>query len=169
MSHSSACPLFADPESDAKATRTYVNGCLWFEDRDGYRVIFCRHEPLYRVAVSDRHGLATICVMLRQSALATQEEIAAAFGHSVATQRRWETRYQQHGDVGLRGKKSTGRKPKLELSQWAFVKHWFGQDLSNAEMARRLVFVVLSIWASSSAASGMAFRVKRVPSRPASW
>jgi hypothetical protein len=138
MIHSAAPTLFTDPEIDTKGARTYVNACLWFDDRDGYRVIFCRHEPLYRVALSDTNPLATICVMLRQSALATQEEIAAAFGHSVATQRRWETRFQRNGDVGLHGKKSTGRKPKLDPSQGAFVKHWFTQGLSNLEMARRL-------------------------------
>lgn len=138
MIHSSAPTLFSDPEIDTKGVRTYVNACLWFDDRDGYRVIFCRHEPLYRVALSDTNLLATICVMLRQSALATQEEIAAAFGHSVATQRRWETRFQRLGDVGLHGKKSTGRRPKLDPSQCSFVKHWFTQGLSNLEMARRL-------------------------------
>ena len=90
------------------------------------------------MALCDTNYLATICVMLRQSALATQEEIAAAFGHSVATQRRGETRYQRAGDVGLHGKESTGRKPKLDPSQCAFVKHWFTQGLSNSAMARRL-------------------------------
>jgi transposase len=138
MLHSSSATLFSDPEIDTKAARTYVNACLWFDDREGYRVVFCRQEPLYRVALSDPKFLATICVMLRQSALATQQEIASAFGHSVATQRRWETRFQRDGDVGLHGKKSTGRKPKLDPSQAAFVKHWFAQGLSNSEMARRL-------------------------------
>src|ERR1035438_2897739 len=138
MLQSSSSTLFPDPEIDTKAGRTYVNACLWFDDRDGYRVVFCRHEPLYRVALCDIRFLATICVMLRQSALATQEELAAAFGHSVATQRRWETRLQRDGDVGLHGKKSSGRKPKLDASQFAFVKHWFAQGLSNSEMARRL-------------------------------
>ena len=85
MLHSSSATLFSDPEIDTKAARTYVNACLWFDDREGYRVVFCRQEPLYRVALSDPKFLATICVMLRQSALATQQEIAAAFGHSVAT------------------------------------------------------------------------------------
>ena len=138
MTHSSAPSLFPDPEIDTKGTRTFVNPCLWFDDRDGYRVVFCRHEPLYRVALCDVHFLATICVMLRQSALATQKELAAAFGHSVATQRRWETCYQQDGDVGLDGRKANGRKPKLNTSQCSFVKQWFGQGLSNSEMARRL-------------------------------
>ena len=138
MTHSSAPSLFPDPEIDTKGTRTFVNPCLWFDDRDGYRVVFCRHEPIYRVALCDVHFLATICVMLRQSALATQKELAAAFGHSVATQRRWETSFQQNGDVGLHGRKANGRKPKLNKSQCSFVKQWFARGLSNSEMARRL-------------------------------
>jgi transposase len=138
MTHSTAPTLFTDPEIDTKGARTYVNPCLWVEDRDGYRVVFCRQEPLYRVALSDSNFMAIICVMLRQSALATQAELAAAFGHSVATQRRWETRYQRDGDVGLYGKESTGRKPKLNSDQCTFVKHWFVKGMSNSEMARRL-------------------------------
>lgn len=138
MSHSSTPTLFPNPEVNTKSARTYVNAYLWFDDRAGYRVVFCRHEVLYRLTLSNTRFLANICVMLRQSSLATQEEIAAAFGHSVATQRRWETRFQQHDDVGLHAKKSTGRKPKLMPSQCAFVKHWFTQGLSNSEMARRL-------------------------------
>ena len=54
-----------------------------------------------------------ISVMLRQSEVATQPEIAAAFGHSVATQRRWETRYLQEGAAGLQAKTSTGRPPEI--------------------------------------------------------
>jgi hypothetical protein len=58
-------------------------------------------EILYRIALDDSVHWALVAVTLRQSELATQIEIAAAFGHSVATQRRWETRYAQHGSDGL--------------------------------------------------------------------
>jgi transposase len=138
MSTSSAATLFADAETNIPQSRTHINPCLWFDDRDGYRVIFCRHEVLYRVALNDVNHLATIAVTLRQSELATQTEIAAAFGHSVATQRRWETRYGRHGDVGLHSKTSTGRKPTLNHGQCAFVRRWFEQGVSNREMAKRL-------------------------------
>lgn len=139
MSTSSAPVLFADAENNIPEARTHINPCLWFDDRDGYRVIFCRHEILYRVALTDTHLLAVIAVTLRQSELATQPEIAAAFGHSVATQRRWETRYRLDGDIGLQAKTSTrGRKPTLDRSQCDFVRRWFEQDVSNREMAKRL-------------------------------
>jgi len=82
--------------------------------------------------------LALVAVMLRQSELATQSEIAVAFGHSVATQRRWETRYRQHGSDGLQAKAPPGRPGTLDCSQGAFVARWFELGVSNREMARRL-------------------------------
>jgi len=90
------------------------------------------------VALNDAHHLAVVAVTLRQSHLATQSQIATAFGHSVATQRRWETRYLQHGSEGLRPKTPTGRKPKIDGSQRAFVRRWFEAGVTNREMARRL-------------------------------
>jgi transposase len=138
MNTSSAPSLFATAETNTSHARTHINPCLWFDDCDGYRVIFCRHEILYRVALNDTYHLALVAVTLRQSELATQTEIAVAFGHSVATQRRWETRYRRHGDVGLQTKTPPGRSPTLERSQCAFVARWFEQGVSNREMARRL-------------------------------
>src|SRR5271166_4335519 len=128
-------PLPADPMPDA---RTFVAPSLWFVDRDGYRVIFCRHDPIYRVALDDIPHLRFICVMLRQSELATQEDLACAFGHSVASQRRWERHYQQHGFDGLVNQSSSGRPRKLDHAQEQFVRLWFLRGVSKAEIARRL-------------------------------
>jgi transposase len=128
-------PLPADPSADA---RTYVTPNLWFVDHDGYRVVFCRHDPIYRVALDDLPHFRYVCVMLRQSELATQEDLARAFGHSVATQRRWERRYQQHGLDGLVDQFSSGRPRKLDKAQEQFVRRWFLQGLSKAQIARRL-------------------------------
>ncbi|MFN0068049.1 MAG: putative transposase [Limisphaerales bacterium] len=138
MNNRAAPSLFKNPETNTGSSRTHINPCLWFDDCDGYRVIFCRHEILYRVAVQDSYHVALVAVMLRQSELATQAEIAAAFGHAVATQRRWETRYRQHGPAGLLPKRPTGRHATLDGSQVAFVKGWFQHGVSNREMARRL-------------------------------
>jgi hypothetical protein len=137
--NTSSCPsLFDHTETNSIHTRTVINPILWFDDCDGYRVIFCRHEILYRIALDDSAHLALVAVTLRQSELATQLDIAKAFGHSVATQRRWETRYAQHGNSGLQHKTPTGRHAKLDRSQQAFVERWFQQGVSNQEMARRL-------------------------------
>ena len=138
MSTPSAPPISDTTQPNTNNSRTAINQRLWFADRDGYRVVFCRHEVLYRVALNDRHHLALVAVTLRQSELATQSEIAAAFGHSVATQRRWERRYCQHGSDGLQARTSTGRTPTLDRSQRAFVLRWFHAGVSNREMARRL-------------------------------
>jgi transposase len=138
MNTSSDSSLFDNTELDSSHARTFINPILWFDDCAGYRVVFCRHEILYRVALDDPLHLTLVAVTLRQSELATQIEIAKAFGHSVATQRRWETRYSQHGSDGLQANTPTGRPAKLGCGQQVFVERWFGQGVSNHEMARRL-------------------------------
>lgn len=138
MNTSSASTLFDYTDPHASRSHTSINPTLWFDDCDGYRVVFCRHEVLYRVALTDALFLAFIAVSLRQGELATQIEIAKAFGHSVATQRRWETRYAQYGLDGLQPKSPTGRPAKLDRGQRPFVQRWFQQGVSNLEMARRL-------------------------------
>jgi transposase len=118
--------------------RTFLNASIWFVDSDGYRVIFHRHEPIYRVALSDEVHLRLIAVTLRQSRLVTQEEICQAFGHGVSTQARWERQYRKHSVDGLVPKKPTGRPRELDRSQEAFVRKWFGAGQSNREIAKRL-------------------------------
>src|SRR3954452_1675495 len=135
----SSDPSLSDyTQTNCSHTRTFINPILWFDDCDGYRVVFCRHEILYRVALDDPLHLALVAVTLRQSELAPQVEIAKAFGHSVATQRRWETRYSQHGSDGFKANTPTGRPAKLDRGQQVFVERWFGLGVSNHEMARRL-------------------------------
>jgi len=128
-------PLEVDVPADG---RTPINESVWFVDHDGYRVVFRWHEPLYRVAISDAVHLRSVAVSLRQSQLATQAEIARAFGHSVVTQARWEHRFQQEGLDGLVSKRSPGRSRRLSNGQEAFVRKWFEAGVSNLEMARRL-------------------------------
>ena len=118
--------------------RTFLNVSVWFVDADGYRVVFHRHEPIYRVALTDEVHLRLVAVALRQSRLATQEEICQAFGHSVSTQARWEREYGQHGIDGLVSKKRTGRNRQLDKSQEGFVRRWFQAGHSNRQMAQRL-------------------------------
>jgi transposase len=138
MNTSSADALFPLPADPSPDGHTSINPTLWFVDRDGYRVVFCRHEPLYRLAVDDQPHLRYVAVMLRQTELATQAELARAFGHSVAAQRRWERRFQQDGLDGLDNHFSSGRGRKLDRTQEQFVRRWFQQGLSQAEIARRL-------------------------------
>ena len=138
MSTSAPSPVFPNSESNASHSRIHINPILWFDDCAGYRVIFCRHEILYRVDLDDSAHLALVAVTLRLSELATQIDIAKAFGHAVATQRRWETRYAESGSAGLQSKSPSGRPAKLDSGQSTFVQRWFQQGVSNHEMARRL-------------------------------
>src|SRR5271166_6315907 len=133
-------PLDTDcePSGPHPVQRTFINPSLWFEDCDGYRVFFCRHEILYRVALQDHAHLKIIAVTLRQSRLATQQDIATAFGHAVGTQRRWEKLYAQSGSAAFTPKPHTGRPPRVDAAQHALVRRWFLDNLSNAEIARRL-------------------------------
>jgi transposase len=118
--------------------RTYVNESVWFVDHDGHRVVFRWHEPLYRIALDDTVQLRLVAVNLRLSELATQAEIARAFGHAVATQRRWERRFQEDGIDGLVPRGRPGRHRQLNKSQDALVRKWFGAGVSNRQMAKRL-------------------------------
>jgi Helix-turn-helix domain len=138
MSTSNTEPVLPFPANPTPDTHTLVTATLWFVDHDGYRVVFCRHDPIYRIALNDLPHLRYVCVMLRQSELATQEELARAFGHSVASQRRWERRYQQFGLDGLVDQTSSGRPCKLDKAQEHFVRRWFLQGLPKALIARRL-------------------------------
>ena len=135
--HASAQSLLPleEPASDG---RTFLNASVWFVDADSYRVIFHWHEPIYRVALTDEVHLRLVAVALRQSRLATQEEICHAFGHGVSTQARWERQYGKHGIDGLVSKKRTGRGRELDKSQEGFVRRWFQAGQSNRQMAERL-------------------------------
>jgi transposase len=131
-------PLFATTTEPAADGRTSINTYLWFVDRDGYRVVFCRHEPIYRVGLDDVRHLRQVAVALRQSELATQQEIARAFACSVAALRRWERRFQQHGLDGLDNQHSSGRPRRITASQETCLRRWVAADLSITDMARRL-------------------------------
>jgi transposase len=135
--HASASSLLPleEPKSDG---RTVLNVSVWFVDADGYRVVFHRHEPIYRVALTDEVHLRLVAVALRQSRLATQEELCAAFGHGLSTQARWEREYAQRGIDGLVPKKRTGRGRELDKSQEGFVRRWFRAGQSNRQMAARV-------------------------------
>ena len=138
MNTSSDFPGFAPTPFHNSRNRSSINSIPWFDDCDGYSVLFCRHEVLYRIALADSFHLALVAVTLRQSQLATQLEIATAFGHSVATKRRWESLYQQHGSAGLQPDLPPGRPAKLDSGQLAFIACWFQQGQSNQAMAKRL-------------------------------
>jgi len=119
--------------------RTFINRSLSFVDNDGMRIVLRWHEPLYRFAVSDTLSMRFVAVHLRMNGLATQEEVSRAFGHSVITQRRWEKRFQEEGLTGLENRKSSGRPRTVPETCDVMLRKWFSEEVSNAEIARRLM------------------------------
>jgi len=126
------------PEEVPPDDRTFLNASVWFVDSGGYRVVFRWHEPIYTVALTDKVHLRLVAVALRQSGLATQEEICRAFGHAISTQARWERQYRKQALDGLMPKKPSGRRRELDKSQEAFVRKWFHAGGSNRQMAKGL-------------------------------
>ena len=120
------------------SSRIPINGSVYFIDQDGYRVVFRWEMPIYRVALTDVVHMRAVAVNLRQSELATQEQIARAFGHTVITQSRWEHAFQKYGIEGLLPKKPSGRRPALDKGQDVLLRKWFREKLSNCAMAKRL-------------------------------
>jgi hypothetical protein len=118
--------------------RTAINRVLSFVDEADVRIVFHWQEPLFRFTHSDTLTLRYVAVHLRLSNLATQEEVSRAFKHSVATQRRWENRYHADGLEGLIRGKSSGRPLGIPRTLDGVLRKWFGEGISNREMAHRL-------------------------------
>ena len=135
----------ATAEGQGSEGLTRINASLSFVDYAGARVVLRWQEPLYRFAISDTLSLRFAAVHVRLAELATQEEVSQAFGHSVATQRRWEKRYQERGLVGLEKGKSTGRPRRVPETCDLMLSKWFAQGVSNAAMARRLTVSEVAI------------------------
>lgn len=142
MSTNNRTPVLFDEneilDESADRRRTAINRALSFVDQAGVRVVLHWHEPLFRFALSDTLTLRYVAVHLRIGNLATQEEIAEAFDHSVATQRRWENRYQARGLDGLRSGKSSGRPSGIPETLDGVLRKWFAEGVSNRAMAERL-------------------------------
>jgi len=116
-----------------------INSRIWFTDKDGFRVVYQGWDtPLYLVSLDDDVQLRYVAVCLRLAGLARQHEIAAAFGHSVESQQRWERRYEAEGLEGLRRKKGSGRPFKVTVTAQACIRKWFQEGETNCEIARRL-------------------------------
>ena len=138
MNTIAARPLLPLEEGSEVDEQKFINPSLWFVDRDGYRVVFYRYEPLYRMALEDSVNLRFVAVSLRQSQLATQEEIAKAFGHAVATQRRWERAYQTKGGEGLISKRPKRTPRNTEQGAGSVRPKLVHAGLANVTMAKRL-------------------------------
>ena len=109
-----------------------INTRVWFIDNDGYRVVYRGWDtPLYSICLDDEIHLRYVAVWLRLSGLARQHEIAAAFGHSVESQRRWERRYEVEGLEGRHRQKGKGATRKITGTEEELVRKWLRVGESN--------------------------------------
>ena len=84
-------------------------------------------QVLYVAALDNEVELRAICVWLRRSNLATQVDLAAAFGHTTRTQRRWEQAYERDGLDGLRRQKAPGPEYVIQGSPEISVRRWHSE------------------------------------------
>lgn len=95
-------------------------------------VVFARYS--HDDAVSERH----VCVQLRISGLATQQEIVNAFGHARATQCRWERQYRRQGLSGLFTEPPRGRRSTMPRSVEDAAVKFHAEGLGMRRIAYRL-------------------------------
>jgi transposase-like protein len=82
-------------------------GCLavservWFEDRDGVRVVCVRNTPFYTYDLNDRVQHLFCACQLIEAQLAKQCQVARAFGISEPSLQRARRRVRDHGIAGL--------------------------------------------------------------------
>lgn len=116
-----------------------INRSLWFVDRESCRTVYLGWDTvLYQIDLRDPLQLRYVAVALRRAKLAKQYEICAAFGISEVSLRRWKREFERSGMEGLKPKRSTGRPRSLGKAEEICIRRWFGEDVSNCEMARRL-------------------------------
>ena len=81
-----------------------------------WRVVSVSGVPLFRYHRDDRQSQRVACVALHMGGQATQAEVARAFGHSRATQCRWEEAYRLDGVSGLTPYRPDGRPVSVSRS-----------------------------------------------------
>src|SRR5438105_3092622 len=78
----------------------------------------------------------------------TLTEVAAAVGASVSSVKRWQTRWEEYGEVGLQAQRHPGRQPKLSASQQRQLvralelgtRHWgYRRDGWTSPLVRDLI------------------------------
>ena len=78
-----------------------INERVWFEDRDGVRVVCVRNTPFYTYDLNDRVQHLFCACQLIEAKLAKQCEVAGAFGISESSLQRARRRVRDHGIAGL--------------------------------------------------------------------
>jgi hypothetical protein len=116
-----------------------VNDCVWFEDRDGVRVVCVRNTPFYTYDLDDKVQHLFCACQLIEARLAKQCDVAEAFGISARTLQRARRKVRVEGIAGLVPKK---KGPKRRHKGGGavgrgIVKLW-NKGLGRLEIAARL-------------------------------
>ncbi len=114
---------------------TFINRDLQLVEEDGFCVVFQHCFPIYRFARADSVTFRFVAVALRLGKHATQGEIAAALGHSIRTQMRWEQHYREKGLEGLSDLPRSGRPRGVSPRNAPF---WLGGSRKGWETGRSL-------------------------------
>jgi len=103
-----------------------------------WRVVLVAGVVFMRFSLDDIVSTRMACVALRTSGLAFQEEVARAFGHSRATQCRWEEQYRDKGIEGLVDQPLLGRRSTMPRTVEDAVVELHTEGLGMRRISRRL-------------------------------
>lgn len=129
--------LFVAPSASGDV-RTLNDRCL-VRTQDGHRVVVVASVPLVQYAVGDRMAEAHAMVLLVEQNWADQLSVAAAFGCSARTVRRFQRRFEVGGLSALgRASGYPKGRARVPASRARRVLRWKEQGVSNREIAQRL-------------------------------
>jgi len=116
-----------------------VNDRVWFEDRDGVRVVCVRSIHFYTYDLNDRVQHLFCACQLIESGLAKQGEVVGAFGVSASTLQRARRKVREHGIAGLvPQKKGPKHRHKGGGAVGRRIARLWNKGLGRLEIAARL-------------------------------
>jgi len=116
-----------------------VNDRVWFEDRDGVRVVRVRNIPFYTYELDDKVQHLFCACQLIEAGLAKQCAVVRAFAVSASTLRRARHKVREHGIAGLvPQKKGPKRRHKGGGAVGRRIVRLWTKGLGRLEIAARL-------------------------------
>jgi Transposase protein len=117
------------PEPDLNLTVVNERVVIRDQAEIRWRMVLVSGVPLASYSWGDKVTQRLACASLRLLALATQEEVCAAFGHRRASQARWEKLYRERGLKGLSLQEPPGRRCTIPASIEDAVEKLHGEGL----------------------------------------
>lgn len=126
------------PAGDLNTTVVNERVVIRDDPRVGWRVVTVSGVPLASYGLKDKVSQRHASVALHILGLAEQAAICAAFGHSRASQARWEMLYRQRGVEGLVLEEPPGRRSLVKRDVEDAVEKLHEQGLGLRRIAARL-------------------------------